>query len=108
MRYETRLEELAALHDGWYNGDGLSIAPKAIEAAHLLLEALEGMEVFIFPTVEGHIQLELTRGDWDLDVECCGTSYAIQATAIYGDDSLEHDALTVESVVEFIETLEEK
>lgn len=112
MRYETRLEELAALQDGWYNGDGLSIDPKAIEGARDVLTLLYAnyheVEVYIYPTPEGHIQLELNHGDWDVDIQCTNSFYELLAVALYSDETIETSVSDVEAVLDFIKTLEEK
>lgn len=112
MSYETKLEELAALQDGWHRGNGLSIDPKSLESAKHMLKALYAnypeLEVYIYPNPEGYIKLEMDRGNWDLDIKCMNSLYELLAIALYSEENFEISVSDVEAALEFIKTLEEK
>ena len=65
-----RLMWIAALKDGWLDGEGRAISPKAVLAAttglHVLAPLLE--EIGIFPTEEGLVQFEFLTRDADFSV----------------------------------------
>lgn len=56
-----RLEELARLPAGWYDGQGLPVGPNAFEAIQPVLEAVQQgslPEPYLFPTLTGQILAE--------------------------------------------------
>jgi hypothetical protein len=67
----ARLGELRSLPAGWHDGEGMAIAPKAAEAAAMLLykrPELAGA-YRIFPTLGGGLTFEFEKNGWDLSVE---------------------------------------
>lgn len=58
---DHRLDELAALPDGWLDGFGRRIEPPMVDQARQLLAALSARQIAdpsIYPTPNGGIQLE--------------------------------------------------
>lgn len=68
-----RLDELAALPKGWCNGEGERIQPDAIawvrERMPAVLSATGLAAFWLFPTVEGGVQIEWEIGPWAAEVE---------------------------------------
>ena len=66
-----RIAEIAALPEGWHEGDGNKIGIRAIEIAYELVAKrpdLTGL-FYIYPTFSGGIVFEFEIGGWDLSVE---------------------------------------
>lgn len=89
---EVRLEELAALGDGWLNGRG-----QALDKAGLKVLA-QGFDEFfdsalplpyLYPTAEGGVVAEWTLGDWEvsLEVQMPGCEAVFQALHPGADES---------------------
>lgn len=67
-----RLEELAALKDGWLDGKGQAPAPKKLQQLAALFEANFDADLplpHLYPTPEGGIQAEWSLGDWEASLE---------------------------------------
>ena len=52
---DARLDELAALSDGWLDGEGLAPTPHAIATARAVLRLLPGARPHLFPTPDGEV-----------------------------------------------------
>lgn len=64
-RERRRLDELSRMTHGWYGeGEGKVPTPAAIETARHFLESAEliGVRVYVYPTLEGGVQLEWGEG----------------------------------------------
>lgn len=64
-----RLEELAALKDGWLEGKGKAPAPDKMRELAALFEANFDAALplpYLYPTAEGGIQAEWSLGDWEV------------------------------------------
>jgi hypothetical protein len=85
MSIQKRLNELAALQDGWLDGDAVSVEPAAVNAARHTLVGLVNLgvpEPRIFATPDGGVQAEWTTGraqqfESSLTVEPDGSASAL-------------------------------
>ena len=67
-----RLEELAKLEDGWYDGKGLAPAKKPLVRLGQLFETSFDADLplpFLYPTTEGGVQAEWTLAEWAVTLE---------------------------------------
>ncbi len=65
--YETRLQELSELEDGWNGSDTVAISPESIKLAKEILSVLP-FRVRIYPDMEGDgLLLEWDREDGGLN-----------------------------------------
>lgn len=68
----SRLKELTALQDGWLNGEGKALDKKEIRWFVEMFERFFPNDLpfpYVYPTVEGNIQLEWTFGTCELSLE---------------------------------------
>lgn len=68
----SRLKELTALQDGWLNGEGKALDKKGIRWFVGMFEKFFPDDLplpYVYPTVEGNIQLEWTFGTRELSLE---------------------------------------
>ena len=71
-----RLDELAAMTDGWFDGAGARTSTAALGAARDTLELLSADELpvpRIYPTMDGGVRFEWTIGDADAALEADAT-----------------------------------
>lgn len=67
-----RLEELAALKDGWLDGKGRAPAPEKLQQLASLFDANLDADLplpHLYPTPEAGIQAEWSLGDWEATLE---------------------------------------
>lgn len=92
-RTTDRLDALAALSDGWFDGEGLAPTPYAIATARAVLPLLPGARPHLFPTPEGEVSAEWIVGRVSADVCFPAKPGAIEAGAVHVDDiALTRDA----------------
>lgn len=73
-REEQRVDEIAALEDGWLDGEGRAPTPEAISSARLLAQAIRPGIYSIFPRRCGGIQFEAGADEAvEFRVEASGT-----------------------------------
>lgn len=90
---DTRLNELAALSDGWLDGEGLAPTPHAIATARAVLRLLPGARPHLFPTPDGEVSAEWIVGRVSADACFPAQPGAIEAGAVHVDDlALTRDA----------------
>jgi hypothetical protein len=86
-----RIAEIAALPEGWHDGEGNKIGSPAIEIAYELVTKrpdLTGL-FYIYPTTSGGIVFEFEFGGWDLSVEIASTG----AIELYGVKTNDEEVL---------------
>jgi hypothetical protein len=70
---DKRIAELGSLQKGWLDGEGLPIDPQGLKRLSELLRRLIDEDGFpgpyIYPTVEGGVQLEWSFGDWEVSAK---------------------------------------
>lgn len=85
----TRLNELAKMKDGWFNGEGRAIKKSTINSARSLLTSLiskhQIQPFFIYPTPEGLIQLECDIGNYIYEVVINGSKVSGDALCLKTD-----------------------
>jgi hypothetical protein len=67
-----RLEELAALKDGWLDGNGRAPTPEKLQRLASLFDANLDADLplpHLYPTPEAGIQAEWSLGDWEATLE---------------------------------------
>ena len=91
---DTRLDELAALSDGWLDGEVLAPTPHAIATARAVLRLLpDAPRPHLFPTPEGEVSAEWIIGRVSADACFPAQPGAIEAGAVHVDDfALTRDA----------------
>lgn len=76
-----RLNELAALKDGWDEGDALKISAEAIAAAAKVLGGLNKLRPFqspsMVPTFDGFLQMEWHNASRSLEFEYAPAGWAV-------------------------------
>lgn len=97
---DARLDELAALSDGWLDGEGLALTPHAIATARAVLGRLaaEHPDVprpRVYPTPDGEVSAEWTLGRVSADVRFPAAGLALDADALHVDTGAEI-ALTID------------
>ncbi|MBK1718467.1 hypothetical protein [Thiocystis violacea] len=91
---ETRLEELAALPDGWLDGQGKCLDRGALSALAQDFDDHFDSELplpYLYPTAEGGVQAEWTLGDWEvsLEIDLQNRSAHYQAVRLSTDHALD-------------------
>lgn len=91
---ETRLEELAALPDGWLDGKGKRLDRDALRALAQTFDDYFDSELplpYLYPTAEGGVQAEWSLGDWEvsLEIELEGRMACYQAVRLSADETRE-------------------
>lgn len=90
---DTRLDKLAAISDGWLDGEGRAPTPHAIATARAVLRLLPGATPRLYPTPEGEVSAEWVIGRVSADVCFPAQIGAIEAGAVHVDDlALTRDA----------------
>lgn len=104
IRNEKRFEELAALEDGWYDGNGEAPHPDAIqkarEAVSVLQTSYKGL--YIYPMEDGGVQLEIDSEGGEIDIECYPQHYAILVITQEDDESFEKTTASLSDLVKFV------
>jgi len=86
---QTRLErlyELSHLTDGWHDGEGLAIGPKAMESAAALLALNPAFvdKARIYPGLEGSVLFEFDEDGTDVTIEMhADGSIAFHSVALF-------------------------
>lgn len=71
-RFETRLEELARLEDGWLNEQGRAPDPESLRQLAEKFDERFSPDLplpYLYPTPEGNIQAEWSLGNWEVSLE---------------------------------------
>lgn len=82
---ETRLAELAALKDGWLNGNGVALDKAGLMALSDEFERNFDSELplpYIYPTPEGGVLAEWSLGEWAVSLEIQIPSQSAQFQAL--------------------------
>lgn len=95
---DARIDELAALRDGWLWGDGIAPTPHAIATARAVLGQLatEHPDVTrprVYPTPDGDVQAEWTMGRVATDVRFPAQEGPLDASAVHVDSGSESGLL---------------
>ncbi len=108
-RIDGRLDELAALDDGWLGDDEISPGPSrsAVNAARGLAHRLEttGVGLRLYPSTEGGISLQWKLGERLFNVEVSNTTAVyvlIVDTASGTDAELDLPGMDEDQVVDFV------
>jgi S-adenosyl methyltransferase len=67
-----RLAEISSLTSGWLDGEGQAVSQRAVSLAFVVGEKLVESGVTspgIYPTIEGGVLFEWSRGPWELSIE---------------------------------------
>lgn len=65
-----RIDYLRNMSDGWLDGDGYAPSKEGLDWLEGWLEGLPSTpHPYIYPMFDGGIQIEWTRGDWELSLE---------------------------------------
>lgn len=97
---DARLDELAALSDGWLDGEGIALTPHAIATARAVLGRLasehpDAPRPRVFPTPDGEVSAEWVLGRVSADVRFPAAGLALDADALHVDTGAEI-ALTID------------
>lgn len=97
-KIDARLDHLAALVKGWYDGQGEPLSLEVVSRARALSRALLDANVpppYIYPTVDGRITLEWSFGRWEVEAEIdTGAQVALMSVNV---DNHEYDEETAGS-----------
>ena len=76
VRFVTRLAQLVELPVGWFDGDGQSVSVQAQNSACILQPVLDIYNLlstcFMYPTIEGGLQLEWSDPDITITITANG------------------------------------
>ncbi len=109
-RCRARIKSIAALGDGWRDGDGLAVSEKAVVAAEKLLAARPRLagSYHIYPTDEGGILFEFVLAGWDYAIEAKSHGaveiYGVQMEGSANLDSKEFAGVDAEAL-KFLDSL---
>lgn len=68
----SRISELRKLQDGWDAGNGYAFSENVLMLAHQMVDCIEasGYKPYIYPTLDGTIQIEWEDDYTNYDIEC--------------------------------------
>jgi hypothetical protein len=69
MSYEDRLDQIAALEDGWLDGEGKAATPAAIRAARVFGRLNTAVNWGTYPSEDGGVLLEWLDGGAHCSIE---------------------------------------
>lgn len=105
-----RLEELAALKDGWLDGKGQAPAPEKLLRLAALFDAHFDADLplpHLYPTPEGGVQAEWSLGDWEASLEINLDTQSGEYQALNLTNRQTHEHILALSAAEGWETLNE-
>jgi hypothetical protein len=87
----SRLQELAQLRDGWYDGDGAAPSAAALSLAGVVALSLgDSYPTRIYPTPSGGVCLEWNLSPWDVSAvfRPCGELVLFHALEMETDEEI--------------------
>jgi len=70
LSVDSRLHDLMGLKDGWFDGVGIAVSTHLLGIVDQGIERFDAItKTYIYPTVEGGLQLEWDIADWALEAE---------------------------------------
>lgn len=94
---EDRLRALGTLKDGWYDGNGKAPSPEGLAWCKGVLQRVLAryphLALRLYPTPEGGVQVEWTRGTWEASAtfDLGARRVFAQAVELEGDGCVEGD-----------------
>jgi len=86
----SRVSELAGLEAGWYNGEGEEISQLTVITSKDIARFISAFEgsAGIFPSVDGEVQIEYTRNDFEWTVAIKDTHVIVEVMSLDDDESV--------------------